>query len=81
MEEDLLRRYQKVFSRNAGDLRNEGALRQLYVLETDEQNWPHFSVFSTQVHTPLSFSLMESKARCRSRLKISLRSLRTTRVK
>ncbi len=45
MEEDLLRRYQKVFSRNAGDLRNEGALRQLYVLETDEQDWPPFLRF------------------------------------
>lgn len=45
MEEDLLRRYQKVFSQNEGGLRNEGALRQLYVLETDEQDWPPFLRF------------------------------------
>lgn len=40
-----MRRYQKVFSRNEGGLRNEGALRQLYVLATDEQDWPPFLRF------------------------------------
>jgi hypothetical protein len=40
MDEDLLKRYQKVFSQNEGGLRNEGALRQRSVLETDEQDWP-----------------------------------------
>lgn len=42
MEEDLLRRYQKVFSQHEGGLVNAAALRELYVLDTDEQDWVPF---------------------------------------
>ena len=42
MEEDLLKRYQKVFSQNEGGFRNEAALRDIYVLETDRQDWQLF---------------------------------------
>ena len=45
MEEHLLRRYQKVFSQNEGGLRNVGALREIYVLETNGQDWQFFLPF------------------------------------
>jgi hypothetical protein len=45
MDEDLLKRYRKVFSQNAGDLRNVGALREIYVFETNGQDWQFFLPF------------------------------------
>lgn len=45
MEDDLLRQYKKAFSMNEGTFRNEAALRDIYVLETDRQDWQTFFPF------------------------------------
>lgn len=45
MDEELLRRYKQAFSMNEGAFRNEAALRDIYVLETDGQDWQLFLPF------------------------------------
>lgn len=55
MEEDLLRRYKKAFSMNEGAFRNEGALRDIYVLETDGQDWHSFLPFLHTSPYPVEF--------------------------
>jgi hypothetical protein len=45
MEEDLLKRYRKVFSQYEGGLQNVIALREIYVLETNGQDWQAFLPF------------------------------------
>ncbi|HEX4206336.1 MAG TPA: hypothetical protein VHZ51_19485 [Ktedonobacteraceae bacterium] len=45
MDDDLLRMYKKAFSMNEGAFRNEAALRDIFVLETDGQDWQTFLPF------------------------------------
>lgn len=55
MEEDPLKRYTKAFSVNEGAFRNGASLRDIYVLETDGQDWRPFLPFLHASPYPVEF--------------------------